>query len=129
MAADEKRVVWFENLRRGDVARVGGKNASLGEMVQKLGARGVSVRAGFATTADAYWKYVRENDLEEVIRSHLADLHAGKAGLHETGEAIRRAFLRGDWPEEVAEDIGSAYVELSKRACSRWCARTRAAPA
>jgi pyruvate,water dikinase len=115
MATDEKRVAWFEDLTRGDVARVGGKNASLGEMVRNLGARGVSVPPGFATTADDYWEYVRANGLEEVIRSTLGELESGKASLREAGEAIRRAFLRGDWPEQIASEIRTAYAELSQR--------------
>jgi pyruvate,water dikinase len=54
MAARAPLVVWFETLGRGDVAVVGGKNASLGEMVRHLTGQGVKVPAGFATTADAY---------------------------------------------------------------------------
>ena len=48
-------VRWFDELERGDVATVGGKNASLGEMIRNLHAEGVRVPGGFATTADAYW--------------------------------------------------------------------------
>jgi pyruvate,water dikinase len=84
-------------------------------MVRNLAGRGVRVPPGFATTADAYWRYVRENKLEEAVRARLADLDAGRAALHETGEAIRRAFLRGEWPEETAVSIRAAYRELSER--------------
>ena len=55
MTGQVQLVAWFDDLGRGDVARVGGKNASLGEMVRQLGGRGVRVPPGFATTADAYW--------------------------------------------------------------------------
>ena len=58
------QVLWFETLSRGDGAKVGGKNASLGEMVQALAGRGVRVPPGFATTADAYWRYVDANGSE-----------------------------------------------------------------
>ena len=58
MAARAPLVIWFEELGRGDVPLVGGKNASLGEMVCHLAKRGVKVPAGFATTADAYWRFV-----------------------------------------------------------------------
>jgi pyruvate,water dikinase len=57
-ADDHADIVWFEQLGRGDVARVGGKNASLGEMVRNLGEKSVSVPPGFATTADAYWRFL-----------------------------------------------------------------------
>lgn len=108
-------VIWFDKLGRGDVPRVGGKNASLGEMVRHLGAEGVAVPPGFATTADAYWRFVEANRLKEAIEAALNDLKAGKASLQETGQAIRRAFVRGDWPEETAEAIREAYRQLSKR--------------
>ena len=65
-------VVWFHEIGRDDVARVGGKNASLGEMVRHLGGRGVRVPPGFATTADAYWQYVEANGLKEIIASTLS---------------------------------------------------------
>ncbi|TIP52422.1 MAG: hypothetical protein E5X56_34205, partial [Mesorhizobium sp.] len=53
--------VWFEEIGRGDVGRVGGKNASLGEMVQALAPRGIRVPPGFATTAEAYWDFMQAN--------------------------------------------------------------------
>ncbi len=108
-------VVWFEELARDDVARVGGKNASLGEMVRNLERHGVRVPPGFATTAEAYWRFVEANGLTEVIRAALAELAEGKASLQETGQRIRGAFLRGDWPEESAQAIRAAYRALSER--------------
>ena len=115
MAKDVAQIAWFEDLGRGDVARVGGKNASLGEMVRNLGARGVDVPPGFATTADAYWRFVEANGLKQTIESALADLASGKATLAETGHLLRRAFVKGEWPRETAEAITKAYAELSKR--------------
>src|SRR3546814_18412621 len=85
-------------------------------MVRNLGAQGVSVPPGFATTADAYWRFVEANRLKEAIEAALNDLKAGKVSLQETGQAIRRAFVRGDWPEETAEAIREAYREISDRA-------------
>ncbi len=115
MTADTALVVSFEAVGRGDVARVGGKNASLGEMVVKLGAEGVAVPPGFATTAEAYWRYVEANGLKQRIVSALGDLERGKVALAEAGQRIRRAFLDGDWPKETAEAITSAYRELCGR--------------
>lgn len=111
-----EHVVWFEEIRRADVARVGGKNASLGEMVSNLSAKGVKVPGGFATTAEAYWRFIDSNGLRDVIGAILADLAAGRIQLAEAGRTIRAAILRGDWSPEMEAAIGDAYRALSKRA-------------
>ncbi len=116
MAKDAQHVVWFEKSGRGDVAHVGGKNASLGEMVRNLDNKGVRVPPGFATTANAYWQYVEANGLRTTIVDSLAALEAGQATLAEIGATIRRAFLRGTWPTEIAEAIRISYRELCQRA-------------
>ena len=61
-------VVWFQDLGKGDVERVGGKNASLGEMISNLAAAGVSVPGGFATTAEAFRDFLEHNDLTTASR-------------------------------------------------------------
>ena len=116
MAAQVSHVVWFETVGRGDVGRVGGKNASLGEMVRNLGKSDVRVPPGFATTADAYWRFIDANGLKSVITAALADFTAGRATLAETGQFIRRSFLRGEWPQETMQAITVAYRELCRRA-------------
>jgi pyruvate,water dikinase len=108
-------IIWFEKLGRGDVPIVGGKNASLGEMVRNLEEKGVSVPPGFATTADAYWRYIVTNELRRTIADSLAALEAGHASLAEAGAAIRREFRRGTWPEDIAEAIKASYQELCRR--------------
>ncbi len=115
MSRDAPHVIWFEELKRGDVARVGGKNASLGEMVSRLGAQGVNVPPGFATTADAYWRFVDANGLKKIVETALKERKAGKASLQEVGQTIRRAFVRGDWPEDIAQAIRDAYRVLCDR--------------
>ena len=70
-------VLWFDELGIDDVPRVGGKNASLGEMVQALAAEGVKVPGGFATTSAAYRSYVEANRLDEPLRHLLAQFKAG----------------------------------------------------
>lgn len=116
MSAIQQSIAWFETLGRHDVPRVGGKNASLGEMVQTLAAKGIRVPPGFATTADAYWNYVTANSLKDRMTAFIGDWEAGKATLAETGQAIRNIFLKGDWPTDIETAIRSAYRELSKRA-------------
>jgi pyruvate,water dikinase len=115
MSHDASHVVWFEELGRGDVHRVGGKNASLGEMVRNLGAQGINVPPGFATTAGAYWRFVEANGLKRIIDAALKDRRAGKASLQEVGQTIRQAFVHGDWPEDTAQAIRDAYRVLCER--------------
>ena len=115
MTINSKEIVWFENVGRGDVARVGGKNASLGEMVQMLSTAGIRVPPGFATTADTYWKFVDENVLRSRASDFLRALADGTLSLAETGHAIRSAFLRGEWPADTAAAIVKAYRDLCTR--------------
>lgn len=98
---------------REDVARVGGKNASLGELIGALVPRGVAVPPGFATTADAFRLYLAHNRLEQGIGEHLAAYAAGKVSLADTGAAVRTAIVAGKWPEELEKAIGRAYRELA----------------
>jgi pyruvate, water dikinase len=111
-----KHVIWLENLGRADGARVGGKSASLGELVHHLEPSGARAPPGFATAADAYWQYVDANGLREVIADSFARLSAGQAPLAEVGALIRRAFERGTWPQDAAEAIKTSYGELCRRA-------------
>ncbi|MDR3472077.1 MAG: phosphoenolpyruvate synthase [Devosia sp.] len=115
MPAKVSSVAWFEDLVRTDVPLVGGKNASLGEMVRTLASEGVAVPPGFATTSDAYRHYLKANHLDAQINALMADWNSGKATLAETGHAIRTLLLKGNWPEEIAADITAAYGTLCKR--------------
>ena len=92
MAENAELFIWFENLRRTDIARVGGKNASLGELISKLSPCGVRVPDGFATTADAYWRFVDHSGLRGMIASTLADLDSGRL-------RTRPRALPGAWIE------------------------------
>ncbi|MDO8360278.1 MAG: phosphoenolpyruvate synthase [Devosia sp.] len=109
-------IEWFETLGRKDVARVGGKNASLGEMVRTLLPKGIKVPPGFATTADAYWQFIDSNDLRPRITALVADWEEGKTSLPETGSQIRNLILKGSWPADTAAEITKSYHELSRRA-------------
>ena len=109
-------VIGFEALRRADVALVGGKNSSLGEMVQELAGQGIAVPGGFATTADAYRAFIAENDLGATVSETIARWQAHKITLAEAGRAIRAAIVAGDWPDEIRENILAAYRDLSAAA-------------
>lgn len=115
MPAKESLVAWFDDLTRDDVAIVGGKNASLGEMVRNLAARGVSVPPGFATTAAAYWRFVEANGLKNLVAETMNQLKSGKLTLPEAGQLLRRAFAHADWPADIAAAIRTSYRELCKK--------------
>jgi pyruvate,water dikinase len=111
----ERNLVWFDEIGLEDILQVGGKNASLGEMVRALAVQGVRVPDGFATTATAYRAFIVANGIEPALRRQLDLFHAGKASLRATGEKLREQFLDGKFPEEIAEEIRTFYRELSKR--------------
>jgi hypothetical protein len=119
-------LIWLEELRREDVAKVGGKNSSLGEMISTLGAKGIKVPGGFATTSDAYRAFVEANGLRAVIREKMEALDEHRITLQEAGSSIRKAFEAGHWPEDIAEDIKTAYAEMSARAGQDRAVRRRA---
>ena len=108
-------VAWFETLTNADVPLVGGKNASLGEMVRSLKDKGVAVPDGFATTASAYREFVIANGLEDGMRRQLQLFKDGGISLQQAGAAIRRQFLEGEFPVAIAEEIRVAYRRLGER--------------
>ncbi|NML10387.1 phosphoenolpyruvate synthase [Sphingobium sp. AR-3-1] len=112
----ESPILWFDKIGIGDIASVGGKNASLGEMVRTLSGKGVRVPNGFATSADAYRSFIAANRIEAAIRAQLATYEEGKATLQEAGHAIRSLFLDSEVPPALADAIQTAYDELKTRA-------------
>jgi len=108
-------LIWYEALRLGDVPKVGGKNASLGEMISTLGAKGIRVPNGFATTSDAYRAFVEANDLAKVIETQTDALAAHRTTLAEAGATIRKAFTAGHWPAEIEAELRAAYRELAEK--------------
>ncbi|MGG7643495.1 phosphoenolpyruvate synthase [Rhodovulum sp. YNF3179] len=115
MHGDTRNVIWFEDLGRGDVALVGGKNASLGEMVRELDARGIRVPPGFATSADAFRAFLAANDLNDRIAETVAAWDEGRMSLQDAGRGIRDAIIAGDWPDDIRDAILAAYRQLSDR--------------
>lgn len=105
----------FENIKYDDVTAVGGKNASLGEMIRSLKEEGVAVPTGFAITSDAYWKFLEANNLTDNIKSYIQELESGSSSLEQVGRSIRRLFRYAKFPEEIATAIRDAYHELSQR--------------
>ncbi len=106
-------ILWFGDIRRGDVALVGGKNASLGEMIGELSRAGIRVPEGFAVTAAAYWAFLDANGLRERIAAALDRLGDDLAGLETVGREVRAMILAGAYPPALREAILSAYARLA----------------
>ena len=99
-----------------DLPLVGGKNASLGEMIGALSTHRIPVPDGFAVTAKAYRDFLAANNLEQCIQDWLEKYHDGRASLRETGQRIRRLFLKASMPESIAGEICRHYAELGGKA-------------
>jgi pyruvate,water dikinase len=112
MEKNGRYIRWFDTLSMKDVPVVGGKNASLGEMISSLKDEGIRVPDGFATTADAYRKFMREGGIEEDVTSLLDELENGKKTLDTVGKKIRRLFTKTSFPEEFEEALRNAYRNL-----------------
>ncbi len=112
-------VIWLADLSIQDVPVVGGKNASLGELVRALGAAGVRVPDGFATTARAYRDFVRDNGIEPAIRQQIDAYRSGRVTLQEAGHAIRTLVLASRLPDSLAAEIRDAYARLAEKAQTR----------
>jgi pyruvate,water dikinase len=107
------RVVALERLRNADVERVGGKNASLGEMIGTLSGAGVRVPGGFATTAEAFREFLAQGDLAGRIARRLQSLDIDDVkALAAAGADIRRWVVESPLPAALDADIRAAYATL-----------------
>ncbi len=108
-------ILWFDQLGIEDVPRVGGKNASLGEMYRNLGEKGVKVPNGFAVTAAAYDFFVSRTGIMDKIREVLSDLNTHDMNnLATRGDKVRSLFLNAEFPDEIRDAIFEAYDHLCK---------------
>jgi pyruvate, water dikinase len=104
----------FDSLGMNDLDMVGGKNASIGEMIGKLTAAGVAVPGGFATTAEGYREFLRESGLKRSIQETLETLDVENVvALAETGREIRERILKASLPAKLEAEIRAAYDELA----------------
>jgi pyruvate, water dikinase len=111
-----KYIQFFDTIRLQDIAQFGGKNASLGEMIHALGKQGVRIPSGFATTADAYREYLRNNNLLPAMKKEMAkltDIHDLKT-LHSIAQKIRKLIINGSFSKAFEEEVAQAYQKLSK---------------
>ncbi|MCG2694887.1 phosphoenolpyruvate synthase [Candidatus Parcubacteria bacterium] len=111
-----KNIYWFNQLTKNDVPLVGGKNASLGEMYQNLSKKGVRIPNGFATTADAYNRFLEGSGVKKEIKKILSDLNVHNIkNLMEHGAKVRNVILKAEFPEDLKKDIITSYKTLSKK--------------
>ena len=113
---EEKLILWFDEINIDDVPLVGGKNASLGEMYQKLTSQGVNIPGGFAITAYAYRYLIKEAQIEQAIRDALADLNThDMKNLQERGEKVRAIIRNTDFPPTLTEAIVDSYRKMEQQ--------------
>tara|TARA_B110000263_G_scaffold59647_1_gene51124 strand:+ start:490 stop:2934 length:2445 start_codon:yes stop_codon:yes gene_type:complete len=109
-------IVDLEDVRLSDLNLVGGKNASLGEMIQNLSNLGVDIPSGFAITVDAYWDFIRHNKLDNKIKSLIKNIKEDDIiSLNKNGLEIRQLIQNGEWPEDIKEEIKNGYTMLSQK--------------
>ncbi len=108
-----KYIKWFSDIRASDVSLVGGKNASLGEMISQLTQKGVPVPNGFAITKDGFDAFLSKNEIALSILKILLRLSPDKNNLSEIGLEIRGLIEDGEFPKDLEEEILSAYRTLS----------------
>ncbi len=109
-----ENILWLHELRLSDLARVGGKNSSLGEMIGQLSGLGVSVPGGYATTAEAFKAFIAHNDLHQRIFDRLATLDVEDVpALTAAGKEIRNWVIDAPLQSDLDADIRSAYAKLS----------------
>src|SRR6266478_5552703 len=109
------RVAWLKDLRMADLERVGGKNASLGEMMNALAAAGIRVPGGFATTAQAFREFLSANGLDSRIEERLRSLDPKEvSALAACGAEIRSWILKAPFPANLETEITSYYHDLEK---------------
>jgi len=111
----KETILWFSDLRKIDVSRVGGKNASLGEMYSLLGAKGINIPNGFATTADAYRYFINYNKIDVKLEKLFNNLDLKKLeNVQKAGKFARKWISQGKFPEDLEKDIIEAYKKLEK---------------
>jgi len=115
MSNKNQYVIALEKVRLTDLPLVGGKNASLGEMLYHLSDLGVTVPSGFATTAQAYWDFLSFNQLDHLIFETLKDLsEEDLPALQKAGLSIREHILKAAFPKKLEEEIVSAYEAVTE---------------
>jgi pyruvate, water dikinase len=115
MKQENEYILWFKEIGIKDVPKVGGKNASLGEIYSHLRSKSINIPNGFAVTASAYRYFIEESDLDRKIKEILKGLDTtNMKNLAERGYRVRQAVLAAPFPTDLRNEIVKAYAELSR---------------
>ncbi|MBW4562484.1 MAG: phosphoenolpyruvate synthase [Mojavia pulchra JT2-VF2] len=118
-AKERSLILWFDEVGIADIPLVGGKNASLGEMIQQLTPQGINVPTGFATTAYAYRYFIQSAGLEANLRKIFSDLDVEDVkNLQARGKKARSLLMHTPFPNELREAIAKAYQTLCEQSFS-----------
>ena len=112
MSSGNSNIKFFGKIDSGDVSEVGGKNASLGEMISSLKEKNIKIPDGFATTAKAYREFIEDSGIDDLISSLMEKLKNDEISLEKAGKQIRRKFLQEEFTDELEDDIRGAYDKL-----------------
>jgi pyruvate, water dikinase len=112
MRNESKLIVWFSEEGSSDIAQLGGKNASLGEMTRNMQAHGIPVPDGFAVTSAAYWSFIDANGLRQPILEELAGMKDRKVPLSTGGKRIRDMISHAQLPAPLTQAIATSYRTL-----------------
>lgn len=111
-----KFIKWFDELTIKDVAQVGGKNASLGEMFSQLKSKDIEIPNGFAITSQAYWLFLQSNKIENTIKKIINDINPKNIKkLQINSRKIRKIIESGNIPEELELEIINSYKKLCSK--------------
>tara|TARA_R110001592_G_scaffold18816_12_gene77762 strand:+ start:41029 stop:43476 length:2448 start_codon:yes stop_codon:yes gene_type:complete len=111
-----ENILWFSNTTIEDIDIVGGKNASLGEMISNLSIKGIEVPDGFSITTHAYDRYLEHNNLSGKLNSILENLdHSDHINVKRSGLKIRNLIQDGKFPEDIYTEIVESYRKLSRK--------------
>ncbi|MDI6883356.1 MAG: phosphoenolpyruvate synthase [Patescibacteria group bacterium] len=111
-----KNILWFNEISKKDVSLVGGKNASLGEMISRFAKKNINIPDGFCLTSRAYWYYLRANRIDKKLKEIFATFNPQSIkSLQETVRKARHLILKANFPSDLKKEIIKNYKKLSKK--------------
>ena len=116
MLKKHKYILWLKQINSKDSSLVGGKNASLGEMVRNLSSQGINIPNGFVLTAKTFWYFLKKNKIDQELKDIFKDLNPESVkSIQKTGKRARDLILRADFPKDLKKKIIKSYKKLSKK--------------